>query len=35
MKYLADQGIIRAPMPIEEMFLPTYGRYDVKTGKKS
>ena len=35
MKYLTEQGIIKAPMPIEDMFVPTYGRYDRKTGKKS
>lgn len=35
MKYLTDQGIIKAPMPIEDMFLQTHGRYDRKTGKKT
>jgi 4,5-dihydroxyphthalate decarboxylase len=34
MKYLTEQGIIKAPMPIEDMFVPTHGRYDRKTGKK-
>lgn len=33
MTYLADQAIIKAPMPIEDMFVPTFGRYDRKTGK--
>jgi 4,5-dihydroxyphthalate decarboxylase len=33
MTYLTDQAIIKAPMPIEEMFVPTYGRYDYKTGR--
>src|SRR4029079_18904213 len=35
MKYLTDQGIIKAPMPIEEMFLAVHGRYNGKTGKKN
>jgi 4,5-dihydroxyphthalate decarboxylase len=35
MRYLTDQGIIKAPMPIEDMFLQTHGRYDRKTGKKT
>jgi 4,5-dihydroxyphthalate decarboxylase len=33
MTYLTDQAIIKAPMPIEDMFVPTFGRYDRKTGK--
>ncbi len=33
MTYLADQAIIKAPMPIEDMFVPTFGRYDRNTGK--
>jgi len=35
MKYLTEQGIIKAPIPIEDMFVPTHGRYDRKTGKKA
>lgn len=33
MTYLTDQAIIKAPMPIDEMFVPTYGRYSSKTGR--
>lgn len=33
MTYLADQAIIKAPMPIEDLFVPTFGRYDRWTGK--
>jgi 4,5-dihydroxyphthalate decarboxylase len=33
MTYLTDQAIIKQPMPIEEMFAPTYGRYDYTTGR--
>ena len=33
MIYLSDQGIIDEPMPIEDMFVPAYGRYDRKTGR--
>jgi 4,5-dihydroxyphthalate decarboxylase len=35
MKYLTEQGIIKAPMSIEDMFVPTSGRYDRKTGKSA
>jgi 4,5-dihydroxyphthalate decarboxylase len=35
MKYLTEQGIIKSPMPIEDMFVPTHGRYDRNTGKKA
>jgi 4,5-dihydroxyphthalate decarboxylase len=35
MKYLTEQGVIKAPMPIEDMFVPTHGRYDGKTGKRA
>jgi 4,5-dihydroxyphthalate decarboxylase len=31
--YLAEQSIIKAPMSIEDLFLPTYGRYDYRTGR--
>jgi len=33
MTYLADQAIIKEPMPVEDMFVPTYGRYDRMTGR--
>ena len=33
MTYLTDQGIIKAPMPIEELFVPSYGRYDRWSGR--
>ncbi|MCC6887678.1 MAG: ABC transporter substrate-binding protein [Hyphomicrobiales bacterium] len=35
MTYLADQAIIKEPMPIEDMFVRTYGRYDGKTGRSA
>jgi 4,5-dihydroxyphthalate decarboxylase len=35
MVYLTDQAIIKAPMAIEDMFVPTFGRYDRKTGKSA
>lgn len=31
--YLAEQGIIKEPLPIEELFVPTFGRYDRRTGR--
>ena len=31
--YLADQAIIKEPLPIEELFVPTFGRYDRWTGR--
>lgn len=31
--YLAEQAIIAHPLPIEDLFVPTFGRYDAKTGK--
>jgi 4,5-dihydroxyphthalate decarboxylase len=31
--YLAQQSIIARPLPIEDLFVPTYGRYDSRTGK--
>jgi 4,5-dihydroxyphthalate decarboxylase len=33
MTYLTDQAIIKAPMRIEDMFVPAHGRYDSKTGR--
>jgi len=33
MTYLADQAIIKEPMRIEDMFVPTHGRYDHRTGR--
>jgi 4,5-dihydroxyphthalate decarboxylase len=33
MTYLTDQAIIKAPIPIEDLFVPTYGRYDRKDGR--
>ncbi len=30
--YLAEQGIIAQPPPIEDLFVPTFGRYDAKSG---
>jgi len=35
MTYLTDQGIIKAPLPIEDLFVPTHGRYDRWTGKSA
>ena len=35
MTYLHDQHIIKDKMPIEDLFVPTYGRYQGKTGKGS
>lgn len=35
MTYLSDQAIIKAPMPIEEMFVSTFGRYSGKTGRSA
>ena len=35
MMYLSDQAIIKAPIPIEDLFMPTHGRYDRKTGRKA
>lgn len=32
---LLVSAVVRAPMPIEEVFLQTYGRYNGKTGKKN
>jgi 4,5-dihydroxyphthalate decarboxylase len=31
--YLAEQAIIAAPLPIEELFVPTFGRYDRRSGR--
>jgi 4,5-dihydroxyphthalate decarboxylase len=31
--YLADQHIIAAPLPVDELFVPTHGRYDRRTGQ--
>jgi 4,5-dihydroxyphthalate decarboxylase len=31
--YLADQAIIKTPIQIEDLFVPTHGRYDRKTGR--
>jgi 4,5-dihydroxyphthalate decarboxylase len=30
--YLSDQAIIKAPMPIEDLFVSTHGRYDRRSG---
>ncbi|MBN8965805.1 MAG: hypothetical protein J0H89_10610, partial [Rhizobiales bacterium] len=35
MTYLTDQSIIKAPIPIEDLFVPTFGRYDRKHGRKA
>jgi 4,5-dihydroxyphthalate decarboxylase len=35
MTFLADQAIIKAPMPIDDMFVPTYGRYSGRTGRST
>ena len=35
MTYLTDQGIIKAPLPIEELFVPSYGRYDRWSGRSA
>jgi 4,5-dihydroxyphthalate decarboxylase len=35
MTFLADQAIIKAPMPIDDMFVPTYGRYSGRTGRSA
>jgi 4,5-dihydroxyphthalate decarboxylase len=35
MTFLSDQGIIKHPMPIEDLFVPTYGRYSSRTGRRS
>jgi 4,5-dihydroxyphthalate decarboxylase len=32
-RYLRDQAIIKSVMPIENLFLPTYGRYDRWSGR--
>jgi len=33
MTYLAEQGIIEAPLPIEDLFVPTHGRYGRWSGQ--
>jgi 4,5-dihydroxyphthalate decarboxylase len=33
MRYLHEQGIIKAPMPIDDLFVPTYGTYDRESGR--
>lgn len=33
--YLVTQGIIGSPIAIEELFVPTHGRYSGETGKKN
>jgi 4,5-dihydroxyphthalate decarboxylase len=33
MTYLTDQGIIKSPVPVEDLFVPTHGRYDGRTGR--
>jgi 4,5-dihydroxyphthalate decarboxylase len=33
--YLVTQGIIKSPIAIEELFVPTHGRYSSETGKKN
>ena len=31
--YLSDQAIIKEPIPIDDLFVPSHGRYDRKTGR--
>jgi 4,5-dihydroxyphthalate decarboxylase len=33
MRYLCDQAIIKSVMPIEDLFIPTHGRYDRWSGR--
>jgi 4,5-dihydroxyphthalate decarboxylase len=33
--YLSDQAIIKSRMPIEDLFVPTHGRYDRWTGRSA
>ena len=35
MTFLSEQGIIKARMPLEELFVSTYGRYSSHTGQSS
>jgi len=34
-RYLCDQAIIKAVMPIEDLFIPTHGRYDRRSGRSA
>ena len=34
-RYLCDQAIVKAVMPIEDLFVPTHGRYDRWSGDRS
>jgi hypothetical protein len=31
--YLSDQAIIKEPIPIDDLFVASHGRYDRKTGR--
>jgi 4,5-dihydroxyphthalate decarboxylase len=31
--YLSDQAIIKESIPIDDLFVPSHGRYDRKTGR--
>jgi 4,5-dihydroxyphthalate decarboxylase len=33
MRYLCDQAIIKSVLPIEDLFVPTHGRYDLRSGR--
>jgi len=33
MRYLWEQGIIKSEIAIEELFVPTHGRYDRWSGR--
>jgi 4,5-dihydroxyphthalate decarboxylase len=33
--YLTDQAIIAKSMPVEDLFVPTFGRYSAKSGQKA
>jgi 4,5-dihydroxyphthalate decarboxylase len=33
--YLSDQAIINGPIPIDDLFVPSHGRYDRKTGRSA
>jgi 4,5-dihydroxyphthalate decarboxylase len=35
MTFLSEQGIIKTRMPLEELFVSTYGRYSSRTGQSS
>lgn len=35
MTFLTDQGIIKSPIPLEEMFVPAYGRFSSRTGRRA